>query len=53
LDERIAQLAVRYPKDEEPTRAINIKLLQLQNECCDWMGFTPNEILFQIQQALK
>ena len=53
LEERIAQLAVRYPKDEEQIRDIKIKLLQLQNECCDWMGFTPNEILFQIQQALK
>jgi putative hydrolase of the HAD superfamily len=53
LEERIAQLVVRYPKDEDQIRDIKGKLLQLQNECCDWMGFTPNEILFQIQQALK
>jgi HAD superfamily hydrolase (TIGR01549 family) len=53
LDERLAQLVVRYPKDETQIKDIKLQLLQLQNECCDWMGFTPNEILFQIQQALK
>ncbi|MBI9049657.1 MAG: HAD-IA family hydrolase [Anaerolineaceae bacterium] len=53
LEERIAQLAVRYPKEEGQIREIKLELLQLQNECCDWMGFTPNEILYQIQQALK
>jgi len=53
LDDRINALLTRYPHQQEPILAIKPDLYQLQNECCHWMGFTPTEILYQIQQALR
>ena len=53
LEERLSFLAGRYPDKREDIISIERELLHLQNACCNWVGFTPNEILFQIQQALN
>jgi putative hydrolase of the HAD superfamily len=53
LEERLAQLSVRYPHQKQEILSTREELYQLQDECCHWMGFTSDEILYQIQQALE
>ena len=53
LEERLSFLAGRYPDKREEILSIEKDLLHLQNACCNWVGFTPNEIVFQLQQALN
>jgi putative nucleotidyltransferase with HDIG domain len=53
LEERLNHLVSRYPPQQKQILEIKSELFQLQNECCHWMGFTPTEILYQIQTALK